>query len=701
MNFRFLRRASGRAVVVGAMTFGFIGTAATVAAASGGNNWYVATTGTNAGNNCSSSSNPCATIQYALTEQAAEHVTGTVHVAAGTYVGQVTATSGDDNVTIKGANEGTTIIEPPSSGLLSDTDTDGSQPQFYVVDVQPGTTGFKISKVTVNGLNASSFLDNDGDGCGQDFVDIYYHASSGTLSKVEVTGADLPADLFGCQGGLGVYVNSTPSDPSDVVMTKLSLSAPTSQSTTKADLPANTYNEDILPVKSVPADFTGGEITVNGFQVQATPDGTKNLFITGTTSTDSPSGSVVNYDAFTPSYDKNGLTCDDNETTCTITGSTIDGDGPTNSVGQNGIQAFGAKSVTIGGTASQANTVTGDTYTGGGGSGNAGSGILLLNNGPTSVSSNNVSDSDVDIYAGEVQAYGLVYPTPGLWTIANNTVSGATSDGASAGEDGYGEGIQLDSTTNTVQVNNNEVSGSAQANILLTGVSGATVGGYGVDVGNIVTGSVLGAGIVVGGPGTECEYAYGTSCAPGAGNPDQFSSTNNIIAENSATGDGAGLILEGTYDPPAVGPSDPDAAYGNAISGNVWDDNVIGNVADFSAYGTSVPQNSYDPAGSAGHDSCEPTEGGSASLDGYVGVNPVPNVTLTYNSPTATVASGGFSNVTANMGVIDVSSPGNIHSGTTVSSVGGNTLTLSTNSGVSMSAGTSVDTLAFGNYWAC
>jgi hypothetical protein len=245
------------------------------------------------------------------------------------------------------------------------------------------------------------------------------------------------------------------------------------------------------------------------------------------------------------------------------------------------------------------------------------------------------------------------------------------------------------------------VSGSAQADILLTGVSGATVGGIGIDVGNLVSDSYLGAGIVVGGPGTECEDEYGASCAPGAGNPDQFSSTDDTIAENSVTSNGAGLILEGTYDPSAVGPSDPDAAYGNAISGNVWDDNSIANVADFSAYGTSGPQNSYDPAGSAGHDTCEPTEGGSASLDGYVGVAPVDHVTLTYDSPAATVASGGFPDVTANMGVIDVSTPGNIASGTTVNSVGGNTLTLSANSGVSMSAGTSVDTLAFGNYWAC
>ncbi len=625
MNVRLLRRASGRAIVVTAMTFGFIGAAATVASASSPNNFYVSTTGHNTDNNCSASSEPCLTISYALSQQAAEHVSGTIHVATGVYVEQITATTSNDNVTIKGAGEGNTVIEPPSSGLLSDTDTDGTQPQYYVVDVQPGTTGFGLQKLTVNGLNASSFLDGDGLGCSQDFVDVYYHASSGKLKKVQVTGADLPADLFGCQGGLGVYVNSTPADPANVAMSKLDLTAPTSQTTTKANLPANTYNDDILPVKTVPGSFTGGEITVNGYQVQATPDGTKDLFITGTTGTASPSGSVVNYDAFTPSYDKNGITCDDNETTCTITASTIDGDGPTNSVGQNGIQAFGAASVTIGGSsASLANTISGDSYAGGG-AGNSGSGILLLNNGPTLVQGNSVSDSDVNIYAGEVQAFGLVYPAPGTWTIAGNLSSGALCSGeavtetslGSSCENGYGVGIQLDSTTNSVFVQSNTSTASAVTGVLLTGVTGATVGGSTPALGNTVSESTFGAGMVIGGPGSECEYVYGNSCQPNETNSEQFSSTGDTVQNNTVTANGAGVIVEGNYDPSIVGPADPDAAYGNSFSDNQWSDNLIANIGDFSAYGSTPPSNSYGTPDTSSADACEPTEGGSPSLNDF------------------------------------------------------------------------------------
>jgi len=620
MTHRFLRRSAGRAVVALAMTAGVVGAAASVASANTGNtgktgnNWYVATTGNNTANNCSTKSAPCATINYALSEQAAELVSGTVHVAAGTYTQQVAATSANDGVTIKGASAATTIIEPPASGLASDTDTDSGNPQFYIVDVGPGTTGFNVKDLSVNGLNASSFLDGDGDACAQDYVGIYYHAASGAITDVDLTGIDMPADLFGCQSGQGVYVNSTTSDPADVTMSGLSLTAASFESVTKADLPAGTYNRDILPVKKEPAGWTSGSVLVNGYDVSATADGLKDLFITGTTSTDSPKGSTVNYNALQPAFDKNGITCDDNWTTCVIQGSTIEGEGPNNQIAQNGIQAFGAESVTIGGpTQADGNTVSGDTWTGGGGSGNAAAGLELLNNGATTVDNNIVSDNDVDIYAGEIQVFGLVYPTPGIWAFNLNTVSTPTSDGSSAGEPGYGEGIQLDGTTNNVQVTDNTVSGapSAGAGILLTGVSGATIGGLGTDQGNIVTGNGGDAGIVIGGPSTECEYAFGNSCSPGAGNPDQFSSTGNFIDGNSLTGNGIGAVVEGKYDPSLVGPADPDAAYSNSFNYNVWTSNLGANIADFSGYASTPPQNTYGP-----NDSCEPSAGGSASLNG-------------------------------------------------------------------------------------
>ena len=81
-----------------------------------------------------------------MAEQAASNTTGTINVKAGTYTEQVNITSVNDGVKIKGAGA-TTIIQPPASDLASDTDTDSSQPQFYVVDVAPGTTGVTLAKL--------------------------------------------------------------------------------------------------------------------------------------------------------------------------------------------------------------------------------------------------------------------------------------------------------------------------------------------------------------------------------------------------------------------------------------------------------------------------------------------------------------------------------------------------------------------------
>jgi hypothetical protein len=604
------------AMAVLSMVAGFL--AITAPAASGvalTNKWYVATTGSNTGNACTTKATPCKTIGYALAEQAASAVGGTIKVAAGTYTEQVSATSANDNVTIKGAGA-TTVIQPPASGLLSDTDTDSTQPQFYVVDVAPGTTGFSLKGVTVDGQNGTAFLDGDGDGCGQDYVGIYYHSASGSIGNVSVNGIDMPADLFGCQGGQGIYVNSTPTGSATVSINAVSELSPASATTTKADLPAGSYTNDQLSVKSIPAGFTSGSVIVNGFVLNATVDTPKVLFITGTTGADSPKGSAVRYGAYTPAYDKNGITCDDQNTNCTITGSTVQGEGPTNSIAQNGIQDFGSGATTISG-----NTVSGDSYAGGG-EGNSASGILVLNAGTVTVANNNVSNSDVNIYAGEVPAFGLVAAPIGQWNIDSNTVSGATDVGSSQGVGGYGEGIQLDSTSNAVVVEGNTITTSGQSNLLLTGVSGAGIGVVGAgDTGNTITHSS--SGIVVGGPGTACE----TTPNCGIGDPG-YGSTGNDFAGNTLTTDEAGVVVEGAYAPNEDGlNSAPGAAYGNNFAGNTWSDII--NVVDFSGFNNpdndpnlppSAPiLNQYGPSDpnsvpTNADNTCDPTPGGSQAL---------------------------------------------------------------------------------------
>jgi len=378
----------------------------------------------------------------------------------------------------------------------------------------------------------------------------------------------------------------------------------------------------------------------------------------------------------------------------------VQGDGPTNAIAQNGIEAFGAASVTLSG-----NTVTGDTYTGGG-AGNSASGILLLNNGPTSATTNNVSSSDVDIYVGEVQLFGLVYPTPGTWTIQGNVVSNATSAGASAGVGGYGEGIQLDGTTNTVDVYGNQVAVTPQADILMTGVQNASIGGTGAGQGNFAVGS-SGAALVVGGPSTECAaQGIGPNCNPGNGTPGTespgWSSHTNTVTDNTfgATGAGnaAGIVVEGAFAPTFMGLSpDPNSAYGNVFGGNQMADNALANIADFSG-NADVPmaENTY---GTPTADSCEPTPGGDPTANALFGPQAsVPNVAVVMSSTTATDTGGSFpATVLPGALIQDATTPGNVPATTYVVSVTGPTLTMS-----NAATGTgATDTLHFYNIWAC
>ena len=98
--------------------------------------------------------------------------------------------AGLDNITIKGAGTGTTIVEPNAGRRM--TRFRSSAAQDAIVDVN-GATGVTIKGLTVNGGSAqSSFTD-----CSVGYDGVYFHNASGTLSKVDVTGVDLPGGHFG------------------------------------------------------------------------------------------------------------------------------------------------------------------------------------------------------------------------------------------------------------------------------------------------------------------------------------------------------------------------------------------------------------------------------------------------------------------------------------------------------------------------
>ncbi len=183
-------------------------------------------------------------------------------------------------------------------------------------------------------------------------------------------------------------------------------------------------------------------------------------------------------------------------------------------------------------------------------------GLLLISTGTLNVSGNTVSDSDVNIYLG-TDGTG---PAANLWSVTNNTVTGAT-DKVPGGASGFGDGIQLDSTSNAVTIKGNTVTGGAENGISVFSATGATLS-------KNTTSHNQGDGIYIGGPGSFVATP----------------STGNTISNNTVEKNGADGIL-----------ADTDSAS-NLFSGNTLTKNVRYDIDD---QGTSNtwPGNTCTPPG--------------------------------------------------------------------------------------------------------
>jgi parallel beta-helix repeat protein len=186
------------------------------------------------------------------------------------------------------------------------------------------------------------------------------------------------------------------------------------------------------------------------------------LAVYAATDAASPTGStVVMSGVAVKTYDKNGITCSDPQTSCTVTNSTVAGIGPTGAIAQNGIQISYGAAGAVSGT-----KVTGNSYTGGGAD-NQATGILVYDAAAVNLNGNTLSANDVDLFAGADSG-----AASGHWTIVSNTVSGATDNVPNGtpgnGEgNGYGDGIQLDGvgSANPTTVNGNTATGNFEYGI--------------------------------------------------------------------------------------------------------------------------------------------------------------------------------------------------------------------------------------------
>jgi parallel beta-helix repeat protein len=439
---------------------------------------YVSPSGTDVNNNCQASLNPCQTIDYALTQALSG---ATIKVQAGTYAEQVKITH---PVTIVGAGANQTVIDPPAP-VTFDADTDSTQPQFYVVDAV-GTTGVNLEDLGINGSGMRAGLDTDIYGCGQNIVGAYYHDASGSMTNDTVTQIEMPARLFGCQGGLGVYVTTDSTWPT-------------------------------------------------GSSLRMVSDNINN-------------------------YNKNGITCDDPRTSCTITNTTVTGIGSTTLIAQNGIQVW-AGAASLSGDVVTGNTYDGPTY--------SAAGALVINPFTLHLKRNTITNNDVNAYllqdfqpdnllCGNLSSSCSNAASAGTtFTVLHNHLSNATNAYGNPTESGFGDGLDLDSETTSTLVHNNTVDSNPSEGITLFGTTSVNVRGNTVrDNGNVGIYLTVGSTAVTANANTVQSNTISSSGTDGI--LADANTGGNTFAHNS-------IQLDGAFDA-----QDQSTGAGTAGTANTW-----------------------------------------------------------------------------------------------------------------------------------
>jgi parallel beta-helix repeat protein len=127
----------------------------------------------------------------------------TISVCPGSYPEQVHITK---NLTLKGftfGNQNAAIITSPVGGMLPNATGIFGDTIEAQVFVQGATV--TMSDLTMDAANSNL----DSLGCSGDPVGIYYQNSNGTITRNSVLNDVLSPGLNGCQGGLGILVEST------------------------------------------------------------------------------------------------------------------------------------------------------------------------------------------------------------------------------------------------------------------------------------------------------------------------------------------------------------------------------------------------------------------------------------------------------------------------------------------------------------
>jgi hypothetical protein len=437
---------------------GSLGLVEPAAVASGpGPVFYVATFGSDAGNNCLSKVVPCQTIGQALANEGSEGSGGTIKVAGGTYVGQLTLSSANSGVTILGAGPKRTIIEAPSTGLQDLCDPNGpvlpcpapptapTNPLYYVIGLT-GASNVTIQGVQVSGANGIASIPTPAlCSVGQEYAGVYFDDSSGVLNDVSVGGIDMPVDQASCPGAArGVYVASDTGSTSSVSMTKVSLASALCLAKTTVPLAQNSvlpgYSDQNVPVSRVPRKrackgWTHGPVTIGGAEVTANAFGAHTIQVSGTVPYAVPAGATLNIaNPYLSAYGDSGIVCQDSGTYCDIGQSTVQGSGASDIADQTGIEIDQASATLFGNKVSDNSSTCGPVVTACPAGSAPGQGIELLNAASVSVNGNTVTDNDVNI-------------------DGTQTPAGLASDAAGRGPFNDGQTFAGSSTLNSLSAN--------------------------------------------------------------------------------------------------------------------------------------------------------------------------------------------------------------------------------------------------------
>jgi hypothetical protein len=194
--------------------------------------------GTLAVGTCEPSYTSLSTIGAAVSAAPATGST-TILVCPGTYPEQVLITK---KITLKGVASGganAAIITPPAAGLVANaTSTFGGQIEAMVL-VQNTTA--TIEDVTLDATGNNTV-------CGQDPIGIFYQNADGTITRNNVLHVQV-VNGFGCQGGLGIYVESgatnIPPNPSQAADSDVTISYNNVQDYDKNGITANGDGSDV------------------------------------------------------------------------------------------------------------------------------------------------------------------------------------------------------------------------------------------------------------------------------------------------------------------------------------------------------------------------------------------------------------------------------------------------------------------------